>query len=68
MGEVSLDQRLTIQETLASIDIELFLSCFEIFRCRNLEAITLQSLESLAMAGIRNRFSHAKRLRVDPSK
>ena len=68
MGEVSLDQRFTIQDQDGRHDIESFVFRFEIFRCRKFVAIILQLLESLAMTGIRNRFSHAKRLRVDPSK
>lgn len=68
MGDVSLNQRLTMQDQGARVDIESFMFRLEIFRCRKFLAITLQSLESLAMAGIRNRFSHAKCLLVDPSK
>lgn len=45
-----------------------FRNPLHIFRCRNFVAIIFSALESLAMAGIRNRFSHAKRLRIDPSK
>lgn len=39
MGEVSLDQRLAIQNQDARLDIEPFMSRLEIFRCRNFVAI-----------------------------